>query len=208
VGKTTIAFSLAVMRASLAGVPVLLVDADKQASASLWASLRTEAEYEPPLICVQKTGKIGYDLARLAEKFEVIVDAGGQDSVELRQAIAVANQWIIPVQPAQLDLFVLAKMAQLRVDILERTGVAPETSIVLNRVSPFTKEGDQAREMLLDDEKFPRVMDSQLADRAAMRKAVAAGCCVTELPGKQGGEAATAELRALYDEVFGVEVAQ
>ena len=104
VGKTNTAFNLAVMRAC-AGKKVLLVDTDRQSSSTQWSALRAEAGFTPPLVCVQKYGKVGYDLAQLRESYEVIVDAGGQDSVELRQAIAVADKWIIPVRPSQLDLF-------------------------------------------------------------------------------------------------------
>jgi len=41
VGKTTLAVNLAAMRART-GHDVLLVDADKQASANLWASIRNQ----------------------------------------------------------------------------------------------------------------------------------------------------------------------
>lgn len=86
VGKTTIAVNLAAM-CVLAGKETLLVDTDKQESASAWAGVRHENEVEPTVTCVAKTGKVGYDLAKLKEKFDVvIVDAGGRDSIEMRQA--------------------------------------------------------------------------------------------------------------------------
>ena len=45
VGKTTLAVNLAAMRAR-AGHDVLLVDADKQASANLWASIRDQEKVD------------------------------------------------------------------------------------------------------------------------------------------------------------------
>ena len=51
VGKTTLAVNLAAMRAR-AGHDVLLVDADKQASANLWANIRDqERSIHPSAVC-------------------------------------------------------------------------------------------------------------------------------------------------------------
>jgi chromosome partitioning protein len=199
-GKTTISFNLAVMRAR-AGYPVLLVDADKQASSAMWASMRTEAGHMPSLVCVQKLGKIGHDLIQLKENYEVIVDAGGVDSQELRQGIAVADFWILPVRPGQLDLFSMAKMAQLMTDVEERVGRAPKTAVVLNAINSSTNEAADARELLSENPKMP-VMQTQLADRVAMRRAVLSGCSVLELTGTNKTEA-VAEMLSLYQEVFG-----
>lgn len=201
VGKTSLSFNLAVLRAT-AGYSVLLVDADKQASSAMWASLRTEGGFLPALICVQKQGKIGSDLLGLKDNYEVIVDAGGADSVELRQAIAVADRWIIPVRAGQLDLFSIAKMAQLMEDVHERIGRTPDTSVVLNAVSPSTREAEEAREMLSDNVRMP-VMQAQIVDRVAMRRAVMAGCGITELTGRNYNDVAAGEMMALYAEVFG-----
>ena len=91
VGKTTLAVNLAAMRAR-AGHDVLLVDADKQASANLWASIRDQEKVDPPVRCVQKRGKgLATDVRDLATRYEdIVIDAGGQDSVELRAAMTIA----------------------------------------------------------------------------------------------------------------------
>jgi chromosome partitioning protein len=204
VGKTTLSFNLAVLRAK-AGYPALLVDADKQQSSSMWATLRAEGGFTPPLVCVQKLGKIGYDLVQLKANYEILVDAGGQDSIELRQAIAVADKWVIPISPSQLDLFSMAKMNQLRADVEERVGRAPDTFAVLNAVSRSTGEAGDARELLAEGFPDITVYQTQLADRVAMRRAVMVGCGVTELTGKNASEPAKSEILSLYHEVFGEE---
>lgn len=200
VGKTSISFNLAVLRAR-AGRPVLLVDADRQASSTMWASMRVEGGFEPMFLCVQKNGKLGADVVLATRSYEVIIDAGGADSVELRQSIAVADRWIVPVRPGQLDLFSMAKMAQLLEDVEAKTGQIPETHVVLNAVSPHTRESEEARELLADNPRMP-VMAAHLVDRVAMRRAVMAGCGVTELTGKLANEAANTEMLALYAEVY------
>lgn len=202
VGKTTIAFNLAVMRVK-AGKPVLLIDADKQASSSMYASLRAEGDYQPPLMCVQKSGKIGLDLVQFRSNYEVIVDAGGADSIELRQGIAVADFWIIPVRLGQLDLFPMAKMRQLMTEVEERIGRIPTTRVVLNAVSPTTKEAEEARERLAEDSPETPVLTAQLGDRVAVRRAVMTGCGVIELEGRNANATAEDEFKELYAEIFG-----
>ena len=91
VGKTTISVNLAAM-CRLAGHDVLLVDTDRQESAGTWAAMRHENEFHPTITCVSKTGKVGRDLVELGQKYGmVIVDAGGRDSLEMRQALAVCD---------------------------------------------------------------------------------------------------------------------
>jgi chromosome partitioning protein len=201
VGKTSIAFNLAILRAT-AGYPTLLVDADKQTSSAIWASVRADNGYKPFFICVQKLGKIGNDLLELKRNYEVIVDAGGTDSQELRQGIAVADRWIIPVRPSQLDLFSMSKMYRLMDEVKERVGRGPDTSIVLNAVAPSTTEGEECRALLEEDPKVP-VMQTKLIDLVAMRRAVMAGCGVTELTGKKRSDSANQQMIAFYEEVFG-----
>ena len=170
-----------------------------------------EDHNQPPLLCVQKYGKVGADLLALQKVYEVIVDAGGQDSVELRQSIAVADQWIIPVRPGQLDLVAMTKMRQLRRDVFNRVGQAPATSVLLNAVSAATKEGEEARALLneendeLGEEEGGRmiVMDSMMIDRVSVRRAMRFGCAVVELPSKESSNAALTEIGAVYKEVFG-----
>ena len=114
VGKTTLAVNLAAMRAR-AGHDVLLVDADKQASANLWASIRDQEKVAPPVRCVQKRGKgLAADVRDLATRYEdIVIDAGGQDSVELRAAMTIAALAIFPIQPSLFDAATLETLAEL-----------------------------------------------------------------------------------------------
>lgn len=208
-GKTTLATNIAAMCA-IAGKETLLVDTDKQQSASDWASLRaasrTDKNLKVDLACVTKTGRVGYDIEQMRSKFDVIiVDAGGRDSVELRQAMAVCDQMIIPMRPAQFDTWSMDKMASLLRDIAEKIGQPVATRIVLNAVStnPSVKEAEETRTFLANEYKNDfSVCASQVGDRIAIRRAVRDGLCVTELPKSLADSNAAEEMQRLYKEIF------
>ena len=84
-GKTTLAVNLAARRA-LQGRDVLVIDTDIQASASYWAQTRDETAVTPRVACIQKFGKgLQTEVRDLATRYQdLVIDAGGRDSVELR----------------------------------------------------------------------------------------------------------------------------
>ncbi len=208
-GKTTIAINLAAMCA-IAGKETLLVDTDKQESATIWAAVRAEEGIEPTVTCVTKTGKVGYDLLKLKSKFQiVIVDAGGRDSLELRQSMAVCDRMLIPVRASQFDTWTLDHMVQLIKEVEERVGVRPRAAIVMNAVSPnpMVKEGEEVRQVLADyGEKMP-TLEGQIADRVSFRKAAREGRAVVELSGPLADVKGSLELQRVYQEVFGEKFA-
>ena len=82
VGKTTLAAQLALSR-QLAGHAVLLIDADRQGSAQIAATMRAEGGRSPPLACVQLAdGRLlRAQLGPLAAKHDdTVIDAGGRDN--------------------------------------------------------------------------------------------------------------------------------
>ena len=113
-GKTTLATNIAIMLARQ-GRDVLLLDTDRQGSASFWASVREEEEVEPRVASVQKFGKgLPAQIRDLAERYEeIVIDAGGRDSLELRYALGVADRAYIPLQPFQFDIWTIRQMDSL-----------------------------------------------------------------------------------------------
>ena len=184
-GKTTLATNLAQMRAAR-GHDVLLVDTDKQESASSWASLRAEEGIDPTITAVQKLGKnITRDLLDLAKRYDdLVIDAGGRDSFELRAALVATEQIFIPVQASQFDVWTLGNMAEL-VEQAQVLNPRLRAFVVLNRASPnpSVSEAKEA-ESLLDD--FPALTfcGVTLRDRIAFRKASSAGQGVGFIPTK------------------------
>lgn len=210
-GKTTLAVNFAAMTA-LAGHEVLLFDTDRQASASTWAATRIQTRsgqgLASDLICLQKTGKVGHDLERLSQKFDVIiVDAGGRDSVELRQTMAVCDRMLIPVRPSQFDIWSLDTMAALVQEVTERTGHRVDATVVLNGCSTnrSVKEADEVRALVMHDyEDEFRLARTQICDRIALRKAARDGLSAVELGKAHSDPKATDELQRLYEEFFHV----
>lgn len=208
-GKTTLATHLAAMCA-LAGKKVLLVDTDKQASATAWASTRalhrSEQHQRGDITCVMGTGLVGYDIAQWAEQFDtVIVDAGGRDSVELRQSMAVCDYLLIPVRPSQWDVWSLNHMASLVREVARKTGEKINAHVVLNGCSSRSsdKEAAEVRALIVAEyaEQFD-VLDVQVCDRIAVRRAARDGLCVMELNKGSADAKAQSELEQLYQGIF------
>ena len=200
-GKTTIATNLAQLR-SQNGHDVLLVDTDKQESANSWAGLREEEGIQPAITTVQKVGKsITRDLLELAKRFDdLVVDAGGRDSYELRAALVAADKIFIPVQASQFDVWTLGNMAEL-VEHAQALNPKLQAFVLLNRASsnPAVSETKEAESLLAD---FPELIFSGVIvrDRIAFRKASSAGQGVSELSPLD--KKAVAEINQLYEVAF------
>ena len=203
-GKTTVATNLAAMRA-LAGRDVLLIDTDQQGSANYWAQSRDEAGVNPRVACVQKFGKgLPIEVKDLAHRYQdIIIDAGGRDSVELRSAMVVADRAYIPIQPSQFDIWTLNRMDEL-IESAKGFNSGLQARVIISRSStnPSVHESDDTMEIMGD---FPNLglAGISIRDRIAYRKAAKDGMAVCELKPKD--PKAIEEMEALYKEVFNDE---
>jgi len=202
-GKTTLATNIAAMLAKK-GRDVLLLDTDRQGTASFWATVREEEQVEPRVACVQKFGKgLPAQIRDLAQRYdEIIIDAGGRDSMELRYALGVADRAYIPVQPFQFDIWTIRQMDTL-VEMAMGLNEALAAFIVLNRVStnPVIREDQETREFI-QQENFQHLAlaESVIRDRIAFRKAARDGLAVVEY-GQD--KKAINEIKQLYEEIYG-----
>jgi chromosome partitioning protein len=203
-GKTTIATNLAAMRA-LAGRDVLLVDTDPQGSANYWTQSRDEENITPRVACVQKFGKgLPKEVQDLAHRYQdIIIDAGGRDSVELRSALVITERLFVPIQPSQFDIWTLNQMEEL-VETAKAFNPDLLAKVIISRSSsnPSVHESDDTGK-LLDDFDNLDLADITIRDRIAYRKAAKDGLAVIELKPKD--PKAIREMEALYEEVFGNE---
>ena len=201
-GKTTIATNLAAMRAQN-GFETLLIDTDPQGSASYWSNVRDDSGNKFPILCVQKFGNIEAEARKLAGKFaDIIIDAGGRDSKELRTATLVSHKLYVPVQSSQFDIWSIAGMDRI---VGRARDYNPELvgKVIINRASsnPQVKETEEAQQIMQELEAL-ELSTIKIIERIAFRRAAKLGVSVNELNGKDKDPKAVAEIEALYREVF------
>jgi len=200
-GKTTIATNLAAMRA-INGHDILLVDTDKQGSASAWSDIRDMHNVKTRVPNVQKFGSnLASDIRDFKKRYgDIIIDAGGRDSVELRSAMTVADLMYVPVQASQFDIWTLSIINDL---VSQAKGFNPNLTpyVLINRATtnPIVNEVDEARAVLTDFE-YLALSPLVLKERIAYRKAAKSGFAIIELE-KQDPKSVY-EITMLYKEVF------
>lgn len=200
-GKTTVVTNLAAI-AIHNNKDLLLVDTDKQGSASSWASVRDENEGVKRIPCVQKFGEnVAREVKYLNEKYaNILIDAGGQNSQELRAAMLVADKLYIPIQAAQFDVWTLGVMDKL-VSQAKLINEKLEAYILINRAAtnPSINEIDEVKEVLEEFE-YLKLSPNIIRERIAFRKAARGGLSVVELS-KQDPKA-TFEVTEIFKEAY------
>ena len=204
-GKTTIATNIIAMRRIKEDKEALLVDADKQGTASYWCSLRDEDKITPRIPSIQKFGaNIKNDLRELSTKYEdIVVDAGGHDSKELRSSLLVVDQVVFPVRASQFDLWTLSKLNNL-VDDARITNEQLKGFILINAASTHPSVDEHA-EVLEYMEEMDNLMllDTVIRERKVLRRCAMTGMCAIEYP--QQDEKAIQEMNDLYKEIYNNE---
>ncbi len=212
-GKTTTAINLGIERARR-GAKMLLVDADPdQESLTDYVANRGERGIEPALNVVQVKGTTtSKTLLALAKEYsDIIVDCGGFDSVELRQAVLVCQVWVVPLNPTQMQVWTMPKLKELLDGANAMRGEAQLASYLLGmRIS--TNSLNRARsdlDAVAGEFDGFNVLSTVVHQRAAFERAEALGLAVTELekPSESDRKARDA-IALLHDEIFGVAPAQ
>ena len=198
-GKSTIATNLAAIQ-SIKGNDVLLLDTDKQATATFWAMTRDENEDRARVACVRKTGnQIHRELNNLKTKYQnIIIDAGGQDSVELRSCMLAADKFYMPIRPSQFDVWTVEKINQMVEDAqLINEGLQAWAFLNLASANPMVNEIQEAADYISEFQNL-KLSKGVIRDRIAFRKAAKEGLSVYELKDLK----AKAEIDYLHKEIF------
>lgn len=200
-GKTTIATNIAAIRTNIIG-DVLLVDTDKQPTSSYWCSLREDKGINPRVSSIQKYDKaVRTEIVELSKKFsDIIIDAGGRDSPELRGALLVCDKAIFPLRPSQFDLWTLGRLNTL-VESAKEINEKLEAFVVINQSSPnpAVKEAEEMKGFLTEFENI-KGLNSVICERIAFRRAALHGMAVTEY--KPEDLKANEEIMSLYREIY------
>ncbi|MCL2312038.1 MAG: AAA family ATPase [Firmicutes bacterium] len=200
-GKTTIATNLAAMRTSEIE-DVLLIDTDKQPTSSYWCSLREDKGIMPRVSSIQKYDKaVRTEILELKRKYtDIIIDAGGRDSPELRGALLVCDKAIFPLRPSQFDLWTLGRLHSL-VETASEINEKLKAFVVINQASPnpAVKEADEMR-AFLDEFDNIKMLNTVICERISFRRSALHGMAVSEY--KPEDTKAVEEMTNLYKEIF------
>jgi chromosome partitioning protein len=200
-GKSTLATNLAACL-SQQGCDVILVDTDIQRTAANWVDRRNLLKDTPTVHCAERRGNVFQFLRDLAKRYEqIIVDAGGRDSEELRTALVATHKVYVPLKASQPDLETSLHMNEL---ITLARGMNPgleaHVLICMAPTNPSIHEATEAQELLTELSALT-ASTVTISERKAYRDAMAEGRGVSEL----GNEKAKAEIEALVQEIYGGE---
>lgn len=201
-GKTTLATNIAALR-TIKQPETLLIDTDRQSTASFWCSVREEKNISPRVSSIQKYERaVRTEISELNKKYyDIIVDAGGRDSPELRGSLLVSDKAIFPLRPSQFDLWTLGRL-NLLVETAREINEKLKAYVVVNLASPnpSVKEIEEMRELTKEFTQL-EVLKTNIYERIIYRRAALTGMGVVEY--KPEDAKATQEIVNLYEEIFG-----
>src|SRR5687767_2494299 len=212
-GKTTLAMNLAGVLSVEAGLKVLLIDADPQASAQQWAMRAGEAgltfevmthPHEDVHRKIREMAAKGYDVILVdcpPGASQVIAGKDSQTSIS-RMAILAADLVIVPVRPSMLDYLASHQLLPLLKDVAALKDKQKVFIVVNGKAPGKTRTGTEAlsvaEEIFRIDGVDVQVLRSEVTTRQAFVLAPTVGMTVTgyEPEGKAAGE-----IRSLAEEI-------
>lgn len=197
-GKSTLATNLAVWLAR-SDQDVLLMDTDGQRTASHWTDRRNKLDGLTTVHCSERHGSVFHALQDLNKRYQqIIVDAGGRDSEELRTALVATHKLYTPLKASQPDIETSLHMNEL---IMLAKGMNPtlEARAILSMAptNPVINEAEEAHEVLSELSEFD-LSGVIIRERKVYRDAIAEGRGVVEL----SNDKASAEIKALAEEIY------
>lgn len=175
-GKSTLTFNLAVWLA-MAGIKILLVDADPQATLTDVVEVRNEEGFDPPLTLDDKAALTEQ---QLRSGDETLIDVGAADMESMRLALALCDRVVVPVPPSQADIWSTQRYIQLISSVQRPT--PPDIIGFINRGDTHhaVQETNETAAALVS---LPgiRFIKPRLSQRTIFRRSFSEGLAVFEL---------------------------
>jgi chromosome partitioning protein len=201
-GKSTLATNLAAYHAGQQeNTSLLLFDADQQGTAATWTYYRRNNKDLTRIDYINVYDDVGSQLQEEQQNYKtIIVDCGGQDSGQLREAMLQADVMIAPFSASQNDLNTAPKLEDL-LGKVESLNAALACFAVVNRFRnhPGLTEGEEAIQFLKQFRNF-KTLDFIIHDRIAFVRSATQGQGVHEM--SYFDRKAIKEIENLYEAIY------
>jgi chromosome partitioning protein len=174
VGKTTLSINVAACLSRL-GHRVLLIDADKQASTSTWASLRDEAPFQ---VVSLARANMARDAMQMALDYSHTVIDGPPHAEEIARSCIIASDFVaLPIEPSGLSTWA-SELTVKQVREAQEFKPTLKCGFVVSRKIGKTVIGRDIRNMAANTG-IP-ILESEIEQRVAFAESLTMGQTIFE----------------------------
>ena len=174
VGKTTLAVNVAAHLARQ-DHKILLIDADKQGSASTWASIRSDAPFQ---VVSMARANMARDALKLATDYTHTIIDGPPHAEEIARSCIIASDFVaLPIEPSGLSAWA-SDLTVKQVREAQEYKTTLKCGFVVSRKIGKTVIGREIRNMAADAG-IP-ILDSEIEQRVAFAESLTMGQTIFE----------------------------